>query len=54
MFMVLNVSAASRFACVAILALYLSVLLLIASLTFGDSWRKAFVRKVREMDVAVN
>ena len=54
MFMVLNVSAASRFACVAILALYLSALLLIASLTVGDSWRKAFVRKVREMDVAVN
>ena len=54
MFMVLNVSAASQFACVAILALYLSALLLIASLTVGDSWRKAFVWKVREMDVAVN
>ena len=37
MLLVLNVSAASRFGCVAILALYLSALLLIASLTVGIS-----------------
>ena len=37
MLMVLNVSAASPFGCVAILALYLSALLLIASLTVGIS-----------------
>ena len=54
MFIVLNVSAASRFGCVAILDLYFSEYLLISSLTVGDSWRNAFVRKVREMDVAVN
>ena len=35
MFMVLNVSAASRFGCVAILDLYFSEYLLISSLTFG-------------------
>ena len=37
MFIVLNVSVASRFGCVAILVLYLSALLLIASLTVGIS-----------------
>ena len=37
MFMVLNVSAASRFGCVAILTLYLYALLLIAYLTVGIS-----------------
>ena len=35
MFMVLNVSAASRFGCVAILVLYFSAYLLVASLTVG-------------------
>ena len=37
MFMILYVSAASRFGCVAILTLYLSALLLIAYLTVGIS-----------------
>ena len=37
MFMVLNVSAASPFGCVDILTLYLSALLLIASMTVGIS-----------------